>query len=53
MLKFLKLETLRESGSFRGRIAVLYAALIAFNIGAWLWAISWNYMARSGTRSVA
>jgi high-affinity nickel-transport protein len=39
MLKFLKLETLRESGSLRGRIAVLYAALLAFNIGAWLWAL--------------
>jgi nickel/cobalt transporter (NiCoT) family protein len=39
MLKFLKLETLRESGSLRLRIAVLYAALLAFNIGAWLWAL--------------
>jgi high-affinity nickel-transport protein len=39
MLKFLKLETLRESGSLRVRIAVLYAALLAFNIGAWLWAL--------------
>ena len=29
MLKFLKLETLRESGSLRARVVVLYAALLA------------------------
>ena len=34
----LKLEALGESGPLRLRIAVLYAALLAFNLGAWLWA---------------
>lgn len=34
----LKLEALRESGPLRLRIAVLYAALLAFNLGAWFWA---------------
>jgi high-affinity nickel-transport protein len=34
----LNLEALGESGPLRLRIAVLYAALLAFNLGAWLWA---------------
>jgi high-affinity nickel-transport protein len=34
----LKLEALGESGPLRLRIAVLYAALLTFNLGAWLWA---------------
>jgi high-affinity nickel-transport protein len=34
----LNLEALGESGPLRLRIAVLYAALLTFNLGAWLWA---------------